>query len=319
MKRSLFLLFAIVSVAGMIAFSGCDTNVTTYTVTFDANGGEGTMDTQLFTEDYEKALSANKFTREGYSFAGWNTMRDGTGTAYTDQQKIKVVADMTLYAQWKEERPVTMHNGHEYIDLGLPSGNMWATCNIGADAPEAAGNYYAWAETAPKQTYTTENYPYIRLVVEGEDTLRKLTKYCSHSAYGFEDFSDNLTSLIAEDDAAAVNWGGQWKTPSEEDYNELFENCTITTDTINNVVGLTFKATNGNSIFMPAVRYYSDEGLADYACGCYWTSTLATDISSTDPTCAFHCSLRPEYEYAEVYPWSRECGMPVRAICNISE
>ena len=49
MKRSLFLLFAIVSVAGMIAFSGCDTNVTTYTVTFDANGGEGTMDTQLFT------------------------------------------------------------------------------------------------------------------------------------------------------------------------------------------------------------------------------------------------------------------------------
>ena len=204
MKRSLFLLFAIVSVAGMIAFSGCDTNVTTYTVTFDANGGEGTMDTQLFTEDYEKALSANKFTREGFSFAGWNTMRDGSGTSYTDQQKIKVVADMTLYAQWNEERPVTMHNGHEYIDLGLPSGNLWATCNIGADAPEAAGNYYAWAETAPKQTYTTENYPYIRLVVEGEDTLQKLTKYCPHSAYGFEDFSDNLTSLIAEDDEGAA-------------------------------------------------------------------------------------------------------------------
>lgn len=303
----------------MIATSGCDTNVTTYTVTFDANGGEGSMDTQVFTEDYEKALTANAFTREGFSFAGWNTVRDGSGTSYTDQQKIKVVADMTLYAQWNEVRPVTMHNDHEYIDLGLPSGNMWATCNIGADAPEAAGNYYAWAETAPKQTYTTENYPYIRLVIENEDTLRKLTKYCSQSNFGYEGFRDELESLLAEDDAAAVNWGGQWKTPSEEDYNELFENCTITTDTINNVVGLTFKATNGNSIFMPAVRYYSDEGLADYACGCYWTSTLATDISSTDPTCAFHCSLRPEYEYAEVYPWSRECGMPVRAICNISK
>lgn len=319
MKRSLFLLFAIVSVAGMIAFSGCNTDVTTYTVTFDANGGEGTMDTQLFTEDYEKALSANKFTREGYSFAGWNTMRDGTGTAYTDQQKIKVVADMTLYAQWNEVRPVTMHNDHEYIDLGLPSGNMWATCNIGADAPEEAGNYYAWGETAPKQTYTAENYPYIRLVIENEDTLRKLTKYCSQSNFGYEGFRDELESLLAEDDAAAVNWGGQWKTPSEEDYNELFENCTITTDTINNVVGLTFKATNGNSIFMPAVRYYSDEGLANYVCGRYWTSTLATDISYTDPTCAIHCSFYLEYEDADVYPWSRECGMPVRAICTLSE
>ena len=319
MKRSLFLLFAIVSVAGMIAFSGCNTDVTTYTVTFDANGGEGTMDTQLFTEDYEKALSANKFTREGFSFAGWNTMRDGTGTAYADQQKIKVVADMTLYAQWNEERPVTMHNGHEYIDLGLPSGNLWATCNIGADVPEAAGNYYAWAETAPKQTYTTENYPYIRIVVEDEDTLRKLTKYCPYSDYGYEGFTDELASLLAEDDAAAVNWGGQWKTPSEEDYMELIENCTITTDTINNVVGLTFKGTNGNSIFMPAVRYYSDEGLADYVCGRYWTSTLATDISYTDPICAMNCTFYLENEYADVYPWVRDCGLPVRAICKISE
>lgn len=272
------------------------------------------MDTQLFTEDYEKALSANKFTREGYSFAGWNTMPDGTGTAYTDQQKIKVDADMTLYAQW-----ATMHNGHEYIDLGLPSGNLWATCNIGTNAPEAAGNYYAWAETAPKQTYTTENYPYIRIVVEDEDTLRKLTKYCPYSDYGYEGFTDELASLLAEDDAAAVNWGGQWKTPSEDDYMELIENCTITTDTINNVVGLTFKNENGNSIFMPAVRYYSDEGLADYVCGRYWTSTLATDISYTDPTCAMICTFYLENEYADVYPWVRDCGLPVRAICALSE
>ena len=395
MRKSLFLLFAIVSVAGMIAFSGCDTDVKTYTVTFDANGGEGTMDTQLFTEDYEKALSANKFTREGYSFAGWNTMRDGTGTAYTDQQKIKVVADMTLYAQWNDTSVTTYtvtfdanggigemapqiftigtaqaltanaftkennwfagwntasdgqgtaytdsqeitatenmtlyaqwklstgeNNGHIWVDLDLPSGNMWATCNVGADAPEAAGNYYAWAETATKQTYTTENYPYIRLVVEGEDTLQKLTKYCSHGHFGYEGFSDELESLLAEDDAAAVNWGGQWKTPSEEDYQELIRNCTITTDTINNVVGLTFKGTNGNSIFMPAVRYYSDEGLVENVCGRYWTSTLATDISYTSPTCAMNCTFYLEYEYAEVYPWVRDCGLPVRAICTLSK
>ncbi|MBO7570908.1 MAG: InlB B-repeat-containing protein [Bacteroidales bacterium] len=317
MKRTLFLLFAIVSVAGMIATSGCKNDVTTYTVTFDANGGEGTMDTQLFTEDYEKALKANTFTREGYSFEGWNTMRDGTGTAYTDQQKIKVVADMTLYAQWKEERPVTMHNGHEYIDLGLPSGNMWATCNLGADVPEAAGNYYAWAETATKQTYTVENYPYIRLVIEGEDTLQKLTKYCSQSNFGYEGFRDELESLLAEDDAAAVNWGGQWTMPTEDDFQELINNCTVKADTINNVAGITFKGNNGNSIFLPAVRYYSDDGLADYACGYYWSSTLATDISYTDPTCAMMCRLYLEYDVADVMPWSRDCGLPVRAICNL--
>ena len=99
MRKSLFLLFAIVSVAGMIAFSGCNTDVKTYTVTFDANGGEGTMDTQLFTEDYEKALSANKFTREGFSFAGWNTMRDGSGTSYTDQQKNEARRTACNHAQ----------------------------------------------------------------------------------------------------------------------------------------------------------------------------------------------------------------------------
>ncbi|MBR4582494.1 MAG: hypothetical protein IKO34_01640 [Bacteroidales bacterium] len=85
------------------------------------------------------------------------------------------------------------------------------------------------------------------------------------------------------------------------------------------MVGLTFKATNGNSIFMPAVRYYSDDGLADYACGYYWSSTLATDISYTDPTCAMMCRLYLEYDVADVMPWSRDCGLPVRAICTLSE
>ena len=151
----------------------------------------------------------------------------------------------------------------------------------------------------------------MRMVEEEGETYTKLTKYCPYSDYGYEGFTDELASLLAEDDAAAVNWGGQWKTPSEEDYNELFENCTITTDTINNVVGLTFKATNGNSIFMPAVRYYSDDGLADYACGYYWSSTLATDISYTDPTCAMMCRLYLEYDVADVMLWSRDCGLPV--------
>lgn len=76
----------------------------TYTVSFDANGGEGEMDAQTFTKNEEQALTPNAFTKENCVFSGWNTKADGTGNAYTDKQEIKVTADMTLYAQWKEDK-----------------------------------------------------------------------------------------------------------------------------------------------------------------------------------------------------------------------
>ena len=74
---------------------------TTYTVTFDANGGTGTMQPQIFNKGEARALTPNSFTRENYIFAGWNTRNDGSGTAYSDKQSITVSQDMVLYAQWK--------------------------------------------------------------------------------------------------------------------------------------------------------------------------------------------------------------------------
>ena len=91
---------AILSVA-MLFVSGCHKDKT-YVVTFDANGGTGTMKEQKFDEGVEQALSANSFTRDGYSFSKWNTVKDGSGTSYTDGQKITATADMTLYAQWTD-------------------------------------------------------------------------------------------------------------------------------------------------------------------------------------------------------------------------
>ena len=76
----------------------------TYTVRFDANGGDGTMASQTFTEGQEQALTANAFTKKDYVFSGWNTESDGTGTSYKDQATITVSADMTLYAQWKADK-----------------------------------------------------------------------------------------------------------------------------------------------------------------------------------------------------------------------
>ena len=79
---------------------------TGYTVTFDGNGGSGTMANQSFDYDEEKALAANSFTRTGHAFTGWNTKADGSGTPYTDEQEVKNLTDtdggtVTLYAQWE--------------------------------------------------------------------------------------------------------------------------------------------------------------------------------------------------------------------------
>lgn len=99
MKRTIFLLLAIVSLVGMLATSGCKKKET-YTVTFNSNGGSGTMSAQSFTEGEAQALIRNAFTNEGFTFSGWNTVQDGSGASYTDGQTITATADMILYAQW---------------------------------------------------------------------------------------------------------------------------------------------------------------------------------------------------------------------------
>ena len=100
----------------------------TYSVTFIANGGSGTMPVQIFEIGVSQTLATNKFTRSGYFFIGWNTVPDASGTSYTDGQKITLTENIILYAQWKHSRG--KENGHEWVDLGLPSGIKWATCKV---------------------------------------------------------------------------------------------------------------------------------------------------------------------------------------------
>ncbi|MBR2369189.1 MAG: InlB B-repeat-containing protein [Paludibacteraceae bacterium] len=128
------------------------------TVSFDANGGSGSMSSMTFGKGETKTLTANTFTRTGYTFTGWNTKSDGSGTSYTNKQSITPTENLTLYAQWEESKDTGTANGHEWVDLGLPSGTKWATTNVGATTPEGYGNYYAWGETQPKATYTLDNY-----------------------------------------------------------------------------------------------------------------------------------------------------------------
>ena len=141
------------------------------TVSFDANGGAGSMSSMTFGKGDSKYLTANKFTRTGYTFVGWNTKADGTGTSYSDKQSITPTENLTLYAQWEESKGTGTANGHDWVDLGLPSGTKWATMNVGAESPEDYGDYFAWGETETKSSYTLENYKWY------DDVNDRYTKY----------------------------------------------------------------------------------------------------------------------------------------------
>lgn len=166
-----------------------------------------------------------------------------------------------------------MDNGHEYVDLGLPSGLLWATCNVGADKPEEPGSFYAWGETKQKPDYSWSTYLW------GTD-MNALTKYCSKSDYGKDGFTDTKTELGLGDDAARANWDGQWRMPTEADFNELRGHTKgewVEDYNGTGTTGYLFTAPNGNHIFLPAAGYRYGTSL-EYAGlrGYYWTKSLDT-------------------------------------------
>lgn len=160
-------------------------------------------------------------------------------------------------------------NGHEYVDLGLPSGTLWATCNIGADTPEGYGSYFAWGETEPKDIYDWKSYKYGRFFNE----RYQLNKYCTDSCYGINGFVDNLPVLEPDDDVARVCWGEGWCMPTIGEWEELFLNTTGEWTKLNDVKGWRCTASNGNSLFLPAAGYWWDDAFnADL--GLYWSRSI---------------------------------------------
>ena len=183
------------------------------------------------------------------------------------EQKAKDEAEKARKAKTKGSA-----NGHEWVDLGLPSGTKWATTNVGATTPEGYGNYYAWGETTTKSTYNSSTYKWCN------GSFGNMTKYCTSSSDGIV---DNKTTLDLSDDAAYVNWGSSWRMPTKAEQDELrISNYTTWTWTTQNGVKgykVTSK-TNGNSIFLPAAGSRGDSGLVDAGSGGhYWSSSLTDD------------------------------------------
>ncbi len=197
----------------------------------------------------------------------------------------------------------TMYCGHEYVDLGLSV--KWATCNVGANAPEEYGNYYAWGETepAPNNNYSFSNCP---------------TYWLSTSELQSQGYIDSNGNLTAQYDAATANWGGYWRMPTYDELNELCTNCTWTWTTQNGVNGYNVEGPNGNSIFLPAAGYRSGSSLYfDGSFGYYWSSTPIDDYAYYLYFFSFNqymdfssrydgLSVRPVYEESD------EPGQPVQ-------
>ena len=140
---------------------------------------------------------------------------------------------------------------HEYVDLALPSGTLWATTNIGAYFPEDNGLYFSFGEVAEKEEYSWSTYKWCN------GTNRTLTKYCHSQYYGTV---DNRQELEMEDDAASDLWGVEWYVPADWQFEEILntEYVTPVWTTLNGVKGLLVTSlTNGNSIFLPAAGYRS--------------------------------------------------------------
>ncbi|MGM9747158.1 MAG: hypothetical protein ACI30H_09385 [Paludibacteraceae bacterium] len=191
-----------------------------------------------------------------------------------------------------------IENGHEWVDLGLPSGTKWATCNVGATKPEEYGNYYAWGETEPKTTYNGSTYKWATATYNAEYDQWdfKLTKYNTNPNVGIV---DNKTVLDPEDDAARANWGSKWRMPTDEEWTELCENCAWKwTDDYNGtgIAGDVVTGFNGNFIFLPAAGYRGRDDLdAAFYYGIYWSSSLHASSGPEDPIGAWSVDFGSDY------------------------
>lgn len=212
-----------------------------------------------------------------------------------------------------------MHNGHEYVDLGLPSGLKWATMNVGATTPEGYGDYFAWGETKPyyaeghSQDNPCSNWKtgkigyYWAGYKWSNGSYDTLAKYNTHSDSGTV---DNKTVLEPADDAARQNWGGSWRMPTQSEFLELYDNCTWTWTTLNSVFGYKVAGSNGNWIFLPAAGYRYEMYLKDDGSnGNYWSSTLNPIYSYKATYLGFYSSYFNPY-----FNGNRTNGQSVRPV-----
>lgn len=192
----------------------------------------------------------------------------------------------------------------EAVDLGLTSGTKWASCNVGADAPESYGDYFAWGETKSKEVYSDTTYAYYVVAdsVAADSSAKKIWKYIGADIAG------------TEYDAATVNMGAEWTMPNESQCKELVYECEWTWTEVNGVKGYNVAGKNGNSIFLPASGL---RGAADVVnndkIGGFWSSTLAENPETSGD---FAMAVYFYSESHAVEKGGRGYGRAIRAVAK---
>ena len=298
MKHARFLLVAFAAMITALSMASCgkDDNGTTdngsstpsrYTLTVLPNNAEWGTATGSGTYADGTSVTIEAAPATGYYFIKWS---DG---AVSNPRTVTVSRNMMLYALFSSDPndPDPYNPGNnptpgpgpqpqpqptvEWVDLGLPSGLLWAKCNLGANAPEEYGNYYAWGETTQKNEYKWANYQF------SNNKNGPFSDYVLDVTYGTV---DHKTVLDLTDDAAHAAWGDDWRMPTKEEVAELMNtsNCTWTWTTKNGVSGYRVTSRKSGytdtSIFLPANGMKSGSSLSDAGTkGNYWTSSISVD------------------------------------------
>lgn len=226
-------------------------------------------------------------------------------TSFTQNREAVIFIEAYAGNNWSTKIPVTIsqsvqvtpyHNNHEYVDLGLPSGLKWATCNIGASAPEQVGALFAWGETTYKSSFSLSNYKYYQ--------TSGYTKYTYFNTDCYYPETDNKMTLEIIDDAARQNWSGSWRMPTYEEAEELINYCDITVTTINGIAVMKFTGSNGRSIYFSLLSVIDSQPRAFFT---VWTSSLY--LSATTNNYRAH-TLEGSYTNSHF----RYLGLPVRPV-----
>lgn len=196
-------------------------------------------------------------------------------------------------------------NGYDYADLGLPSGTLWATCNVSASRPDEDGCYFSWADVIQHSDsswdYRWENTPYCPNM-----SIDTWSKYNG---------SDGRSVLDTEDDAAAVAWGDPWRMPTLDEVRELIDKCRWKWKKVNGMNGYIVVGPNGHSIFLPASGCrFSTNIDNDSTAGYYWSGSLNTD----NPYGAYDIYFN-QYEIEWGSYFARYYGQSVRPVCVVHD
>ena len=207
----------------------------------------------------------------------------------------------------------------EYVDLKLPSGTKWATCNLGAKQPKEYGDYYAWGETKSKEKYDWSTYKWMK---EGEADWKHINKYTVEdnqtgadwykkvrSIYEF--IGDNKKTLEDVDDVATVKLGKPWRTPTSEEIKELIDNCQWAIINADGVKYFQGKSNiNNNIITLPCTGYNSGTYVQKANMWIFlWSSSINSTHSSMARILKHQSGNSPVLSKAD-----RRYGLPVRPV-----